>query len=149
MLPSKDIVWIWMFDDFWTIFDTTCLCATASVAKLNAPLGLSVGSLTNVITFHLTFSRWFGPVISGHSRKSGNKNLLENNLPHADQDQKMLLTWPRTAVIRLKEPMIIRALYSPIMWMSFVFSFDSQQLIAIGAPLLPQSGRPIIRQLHG
>ena len=83
-LASCDIVWIWMFDDFWTIFDTTCLCATASVAKLNAPLGLSVGSLTNVITFHLTFPHWwcsrdsYSRVISGHSMIQSPSVLLQS-----------------------------------------------------------------------
>ena len=45
----------------------------ALVSMLNAPLGLTVGSLANVITFHLTFPHWwcssdsYSGVISGHS----------------------------------------------------------------------------------
>ena len=81
---SYFFVWIWTYDNFRTIFDTTGLCATASVAKLNPPLGLSVGSLTNVITFHLTFPHWwcsrdsYSRVISGHSMIQSPSVLLHS-----------------------------------------------------------------------
>ena len=63
---------------FFTKFTMLAHCAAAAaaaalVSMLNAPLGLTVGSLANVITFHLTFPHWwcssdsYSGVISGHS----------------------------------------------------------------------------------